>query len=243
MSSIAFIQTKGQGRLGRTLARITRTLPRPASGSIRESLGDWFFVITYPITAHKLRHALGRRRDELHKLNGMVAWLERRLAGAGIEAEVTGRLKRPSSIHRKMRRRGITLGAIHDLRGIRVIVEDEATCYQALAFVHRWCEAIPGQFDDYIAFPKRNGYRSLHTVVRARGGRLFELQIRTRAMHRVAERGSAAHRRYKGGAERGSAARPAPLSDPFTTPVAAPVRVTVTDRDYPPTPPGRRGGA
>jgi GTP pyrophosphokinase len=243
MSSIAFTQRKGQGRSGSTLARITRLLPRPTSGSIQESLGDWFFLLTHPITARRLARVLGRRRDELHKLNGMVAWLERRLAGAGIEAEVSGRLKRYASIYRKMRRRGTSLGAIHDLRGVRIIVEDEATCYRVLAFVHRWCEAIPGQFDDYIAFPKRNGYRSLHTVVRARGGRLFELQIRTRAMHQVAEQGSAAHRRYKGGADVGPAGRLSPLSWPFEPRLASPVKVTLTERDYPPMPPGRRGTA
>jgi GTP pyrophosphokinase len=240
MSSIAFIQNKGQGRISKTLARFTGLLPRPASGSLQGMLDDWFFLLTHPITAHRLTRALGRRCDELHKLNGMVAWLERRLAGAGIEAQVSGRLKRFSSIHRKMRCRGLRLHAIHDLRGVRIIVDSEDTCYRVLEFIHRWCEPLPGQFDDYIAFPKSNGYRSLHTVVRASGGRLFELQIRTRDMHRVAELGSAAHWRYKGRSDLPPAARPAPVlassasgppSGPFGPTIASPVKVTLTDHD------------
>lgn len=170
---------------------------REQRGRSWEALRDGLFAITHPFSYRRLARLLGRRRDEAHKVTGMVMWLERRLEEQGVEAQVTGRLKSLSSIHRKMRRRGIPLEKVHDLRGIRVIVDDEATCYRVLAFVHRWCDRSPDLFDDYVARPKENGYRSLHTVVQARGGE-FEVQIRSWAMHRVAERGSAAHWRYKG---------------------------------------------
>jgi (p)ppGpp synthase/HD superfamily hydrolase len=229
MSSPASIQTDRSTGLSKTWERITCLLPWPALA--REALRDWLFLVTHPISYQRLARALGRRRDEEHKLNGMVAWLRRRLAEAGIEAQVCGRLKRFSSIHRKMRRRGVPLHAVYDLRGVRIIVDREETCYRVLEFVHRWCEPIPGQFDDYVVFPKRNGYQSLHTVVRARGGLLFELQIRSQAMHRVAELGSAAHWRYKGRPDSRPAARPSPLPGSFGPTLTAPIKVPLRDRD------------
>ncbi len=229
MSSPASIQTHQPPGLSQTFERISRVLPEPEG--TRGALSDWLFALTHPISYRRLSRALGRRRDEEHKLNGMVAWLERRLGEAGIEAQACGRLKRCSSIHRKMRRRGVPLHAIYDLRGVRIVVDREETCYRVLEFVHRWCEPIPGQFDDYITFPKGNGYQSLHTVVQAQGGLLFELQIRSRAMHRVAELGSAAHWRYKGGSGTRPAARPTPLPRSYGPRLTAPIKIPLRDRD------------
>lgn len=200
MSSLAYSRTGSARHSSKAVTRAAAG-ESASQGGVGEALGDALFMLIHPICYRRLVRALGRRRDEAHKLGGMVTWLERRLAEQGVEAQVKGRLKCPGSIHRKMRRRGIPLEKVHDLRGIRVIVDDEKSCYRVLAFVHRWCDEIPNLLDDYIAFPKENGYRSLHTVVQARGGE-FEVQIRSWAMHQVAERGSAAHWRYKGASAR-----------------------------------------
>jgi GTP pyrophosphokinase len=121
------------------------------------------------------------------------------LKAAGIDAEISGRPKHIFSIVNKMRSKGLDFSDLYDVRALRVIVEDERQCYAALSVIHGQWPALPEEFDDYIARPKANGYSSLHTVVRDVQGRPFEVQIRTRAMHRFAEFGVAAHWRYKEG--------------------------------------------
>jgi GTP pyrophosphokinase len=123
--------------------------------------------------------------------------LQSALEAEQIDATVAGRPKRMFSIQRKLERTGVALGEIYDVRALRIIVADVPACYAALNVVHQIYRPIPGELDDYIASPKGNGYRSLHTAARDERGRPFEIQIRTRAMHRTAEMGSAAHWRYK----------------------------------------------
>ncbi len=130
-----------------------------------------------------------RKTQELHAL----------LARAGIDAVVTGRPKHLYSIVGKMRSKKLDFANLYDVRALRVIVDDEAACYAALAIVHGQWASLPSEFDDYIAKPKANGYRSIHTIVRDEEGRPFEVQIRTKEMHRFAEYGVAAHWRYKEG--------------------------------------------
>ncbi|MEZ4675524.1 MAG: TGS domain-containing protein [Caldilineaceae bacterium] len=116
----------------------------------------------------------------------------------GIQAEVTARTKHIYSIWRKMKRKEVDFDQIYDVYGFRVLVENEAQCYAALGIVHSIWRPIPGEFDDYIANPKNNMYRSLHTAVLSRrSGRPMEVQIRTHDMHQVAEYGIAAHWQYK----------------------------------------------
>ena len=128
-----------------------------------------------------------RKTQELHDA----------LAAAGIESVVTGRPKHLYSIVGKMQAKKLSFANLYDVRALRVIVDDEAACYAALALVHGRWQALPTEFDDYIARPKENGYRSIHTIVRDEEGRPFEVQIRTKEMHRFAEFGVAAHWRYK----------------------------------------------
>ncbi len=120
--------------------------------------------------------------------------------GEGIAAAVSGRPKHIYSIARKMKRKGIDFHHVFDVEAVRITVEEIQACYTALGVVHRLWQYIPGEFDDYIATPKENGYRSLHTAVIGPEGRTLEVQIRTHEMHRDAELGVAAHWRYKEGA-------------------------------------------
>ena len=119
------------------------------------------------------------------------------LAEAGIEADVAGREKSPYSIWRKMQRQQSSLEQLSDIIAFRVIVSNVPKCYQALGVVHSRYPVVPGRFKDYISTPKPNGYRSLHTSVLGLADQRIEIQIRTREMHDVAERGVAAHWIYK----------------------------------------------
>ncbi|MCC7151498.1 MAG: bifunctional (p)ppGpp synthetase/guanosine-3',5'-bis(diphosphate) 3'-pyrophosphohydrolase [Rubrivivax sp.] len=125
------------------------------------------------------------------------------LSDARIRAEVLGRPKHLYSIWKKMQGKGLSFERVFDVRALRVIVEDAAACYAALARVHEAYTPVAGEFDDYIARPKANGYQSLHTVVHGQDGRPLEVQIRTRAMHDHAEYGVAAHWLYKEAGTRG----------------------------------------
>jgi GTP pyrophosphokinase len=121
------------------------------------------------------------------------------LSEAGIAAEVAGRPKHIYSIWKKMQRKDVPFGELYDIRAVRVLVDDVAACYAALGAVHQRWTPVAREFDDYIARPKANNYRSLHTAVLGPEGRTLEVQIRTREMHEQAELGVAAHWRYKEG--------------------------------------------
>ena len=125
--------------------------------------------------------------------------LQNILGQADIQAEITARPKHIYSIYRKMARKGVAFDQVHDVRGVRIIVSDIAACYSALGIIHNHWRPIPGEFDDYIAAPKDNFYRSLHTAVNYDDGKTLEIQIRTPEMHQNAEYGIAAHWRYKEG--------------------------------------------
>jgi guanosine-3',5'-bis(diphosphate) 3'-pyrophosphohydrolase len=130
------------------------------------------------------------------------------LGQKGIEAEVTGREKRPYSIWRKMQGRQMTFESLSDVMAFRVIVDDEAECYRALGVVHGRWPMVPGRFKDFISTPKRNGYKSIHTTVLHSENTRIEVQIRTHRMHEESEFGVAAHWAYKQGGE-GAEAREA----------------------------------
>src|SRR5699024_1160924 len=144
-----------------------------------------------------------KRTERETFITNVVQQLSDALTKEGIEAEVYGRPKHIYSIWNKMRNKHLAFDQLFDLRALRVIVEDERSCYAALALIHAMWAPVPAEFDDYISRPKPNGYRSLHTVVADEQGRCFEVQIRTQEMHEFAEYGMAAHWRYKEAGPRG----------------------------------------
>ena len=140
-----------------------------------------------------------RRVDREQFITQAVSQLEQALRQAGIRAEVTGRPKHIYSIINKMKRKKIEFSELYDVRAVRILVDDVEGCYTALGLVHELWSAIDSEFDDYIAHPKSNNYRSLHTAVIGPRGLALEVQIRTHDMHRHSELGVAAHWRYKEG--------------------------------------------
>ncbi|MFO7305084.1 MAG: GTP diphosphokinase [Gammaproteobacteria bacterium] len=140
-----------------------------------------------------------KRADREQYIEEVIKILHAELDKAGIKAEVAGRPKHIFSIWRKMQRKGLSFDQLYDIRAVRVLVDTIADCYAALGVVHGLWPYIPGEFDDYIATPKDNFYRSLHTAVIGPGKLPLEIQIRTYEMHEHAELGVAAHWKYKEG--------------------------------------------
>jgi len=140
-----------------------------------------------------------KRVDRERYIAEIIELIHAELAKVGIESEVAGRPKHIYSIWRKMQRKGLSFDQLYDVRAVRVLVGTIADCYAALGIVHSLWPYIPGEFDDYIATPKDNSYRSLHTAVIGPGKLPVEIQIRTREMHEHAELGVASHWRYKEG--------------------------------------------
>jgi GTP pyrophosphokinase len=143
-----------------------------------------------------------RRADRERYIGELCALLRAELARAGVAAEVYGRPKHIFSIYRKMHRKNLAFEQLFDVRAVRIVVASIPECYAALGVVHGHWSYIPGEFDDYIATPKDNDYRSIHTAVIGPEGKAVEVQIRTREMHEQAELGVAAHWRYKEGGAR-----------------------------------------
>ena len=166
--------------------------------AIREELEDLAFAELNPKAYAQILDRLREiRKAHADVVEVIRAEIENVLAAHGIAAQVSGREKRPYSIWRKMNQKRLALAQVTDILAFRIIVERVDECYAALGAVHQRWRVVPGRFKDYISLPKRNGYQSIHTTVRGPTGEAMELQIRTRDMHEVAERGVAAHGLYK----------------------------------------------
>lgn len=173
---------------------------------VKWELEDLAFRFLQPDDYKRIAQLLHEKRTEREAgVDAARAQLAQLLAGAGLAADVQGRPKHLYSIWKKMQGKRLGFERVFDLRALRVIVDDVAACYAALARVHDRWRPVDGEFDDYIARPKPNGYQSLHTVVLGDDGRPIEVQIRTRAMHEHAEHGVAAHWMYKEAGARGYA--------------------------------------
>ncbi len=165
---------------------------------LKWELEDLAFRCIEPETYRNLARQLDEKRKDRETYIGEVMRMLRiELEAAGIEAEVSGRPKHIYSIWRKMQRKGVGLDDLFDVRAVRITVGSVKNCYAVLGIVHNLWTPIPREFDDYIARPKANDYRSLHTAVVGPDSRVLEVQVRTHEMHQHAELGVAAHWRYK----------------------------------------------
>ncbi|GAB3473417.1 RelA/SpoT family protein [Polaromonas eurypsychrophila] len=165
---------------------------------IKWEMEDLAFRFLEPDTYKQIARLLDEKRTEREGfMESLRAQLERDLNSGGTAALVQGRPKHIYSIVKKMRGKSLDFEQVFDIRALRVIAADVKGCYAALGFVHANFTPVEGEFDDYIAKPKSNGYQSLHTVVRDAQQRAVEIQIRTQAMHDHAEHGVAAHWAYK----------------------------------------------
>jgi GTP pyrophosphokinase len=173
---------------------------------IKWELEDLAFRFLQPEAYKNLAKALDEKRTEREQaVEAARAALQADLLAQGIKATVQGRPKHLYSIHKKMQGKSLTLERVFDLRALRVVVPEVADCYAVLARLHELYTPVAGEYDDYIARPKPNGYQSLHTVVIGADGRAMEVQIRTTAMHEHAEHGVAAHWAYKEAGAKGYA--------------------------------------
>lgn len=187
-------------RVAREVAEVYAPLAhRLGIGHIKWELEDLSFRYLYPFDYKYIAKLLDERRvDRQNYINEVISELRRALGAENIHAEISGRAKHIYSIWRKMRRKSIEFSEVYDIRAVRILVDTESHCYTALGAIHALWHSIPNEFDDYIANPKENGYRSLHTAVRGPGNQNLEVQIRTHRMHEEAEFGVCAHWRYKG---------------------------------------------
>ncbi len=201
MRTIAGLPPEKQQRIARQTLEIYAPLAeRLGIWQMKWELEDLAFKVLEPVAFRSLAQQLEVRRTARESyVERAMAELQEALEASGIRAELSGRPKHLYSIHRKMQRKAANFDEVYDVYAIRVLVDEVKDCYAALGVVHSLWRPIPGQFDDYIAMPKANGYQSLHTAVIALEGHPLEVQIRTHQMHRIAEVGIAAHWRYKEG--------------------------------------------
>jgi GTP pyrophosphokinase len=197
----------GDDALRRATAREVAELFAPLANrlgvwQLKWELEDLALRALEPAAYKEIAKLLDERRvDRERYIDDVVATLSRELAAAGVAAEVRGRPKHIHSIWKKMQRKDAGIDTLYDIRAVRVLVDEVRDCYAALGVVHQMWTPLPEEFDDYIAKPKANDYRSLHTAVSGPDGRALEVQIRTREMHRHSEYGVASHWRYKEGVE------------------------------------------
>ena len=189
----------------RRIARETLEIYAPIAqrlgmAKLQGDLEDLSFFHLYPHQFATLRKAVQEKlKIGRGDSDDIVSRLAETLEEAGVEAELSSRVKRYYSIHRKLRQRGVDVSQLYDYLAFRIVTKDVRDCYAALGVVHQCWRPVPGRFKDYIAMPKPNLYQSLHTTVIGDVGQPFEVQIRTVDMDVVAEEGIAAHWRYKQG--------------------------------------------
>ena len=202
MRTLSALPEEKQKRIARETMDIFAPLAnRLGIWQMKWELEDLAFRYLEPETYRQTADFIAERREDREVyIAQFVETLARELSDSGIKAEVTGRPKHIYSIWRKMQKKAKHFEQIYDVRAVRVLVDSIRDCYAALGVVHTLWQHIPGEFDDYIATPKENHYRSIHTAVIGPQGKTVEVQIRTQEMHQQSELGVAAHWRYKEGA-------------------------------------------
>ncbi len=202
MRTLEFLPRDKQIRIARETIDVYAPIAhRLGMARVRGELEDLSFKYLEPEEYVRLQSVIAERRVRLEKyLEDLKPRILALLTRNGIRVkEIQGRIKRPYSIHQKLRRQKISVDQVHDLIAVRIIVEDVRDCYAALGCIHTEWKPVPGRFKDWIAIPRENMYQSLHTTVVGDHALSFEVQIRTLEMHRIAEEGIAAHWKYKEG--------------------------------------------
>lgn len=202
MKTLGYLRKDKQLRIAKeTLDIYVPIANRLGVWNIKTELEDLCFMYLYPSEYEKVKNFVGKSRKELEDYlkRSFIPKLKEALKLSGIDAHITYRPKHLYGIWQKTVRKGIRLEDVHDILGVRVILNTPQECYTVLGIIHSTFKPVPGKFDDYISLPKPNLYQSLHTTVVGPKGRMVEVQIRTWEMHERAEKGIAAHWAYKEG--------------------------------------------
>ncbi len=199
MRTIDVLPAERRQRIARETLEIYAPISmRLGMNNLRVELEDLSFRALYPMRSRRIGAAVEQARHRCLELVSQIQQqIEETLAQEGIDAKVYGREKHLYSVYSKMREQQKSFNAIMDVFGFRVITESMDTCYRVLGIMHNLYKPVPGQFEDYVAIPKENGYQSLHTVLIGLHGVRVEIQIRTHAMDEMANHGIAAHWHYK----------------------------------------------
>jgi GTP pyrophosphokinase len=201
MRSLQFLPSHKQKTISQETLDIYAPLAnRLGMSRIKVELEDLCLRFVHPDVYYKLAELVSKNKTDREKYIEDVSHLiQEKLVEYDVKAQVSGRAKHFYSIYKKMERRQVDFNELHDIIAFRIVVENITECYKALGVIHAAFKPVPGRFKDYIAMPKANNYQSLHTTVIGPSGERTEIQIRTHEMHLVAERGIAAHWKYKEG--------------------------------------------
>ena len=199
MRTLKFMKPEKQQSISKETLDIYAPLAhRLGMAKVKSELEDIAFSYLHHDEFLEIKRLVDNTKEERKDyIENFIRTMIRTLSELGIKAEVKGRFKHFYSIYRKMYQKGKEFDDIYDLMGVRVIVEDKATCYHVLGIVHSQYTPVPGRFKDYIAVPKSNNYQSIHTTIVGPLGKFIEIQIRTKDMDEIAEEGIAAHWNYK----------------------------------------------
>ena len=199
MRTLKFMKPEKQQSISKETLDIYAPLAhRLGMAKIKSELEDMAFSYLHHDEFLEIKRLVDNTKEERKDyIENFIRTMIRTLSDLGIKAEVKGRFKHFYSIYRKMYQKGKEFDDIYDLMGVRIIVEDKATCYHVLGIVHSQYTPVPGRFKDYIAVPKSNNYQSIHTTIVGPLGKFIEIQIRTKDMDDIAEEGIAAHWNYK----------------------------------------------
>ena len=201
MRTLKYLSEERQQKIAReTLDIYAPIAHRLGMGKIRGELEDLAFQYVDPISYNQVKDAIESRRKEGEAFLAQVqATIQQKLRENKIQARVEARIKRMYSIWQKLQRQRISVDQIYDMLALRIITQSESDCYAVLGILHGQWRPVPGRIKDFIAIPRNNFYKSLHTTVISEKGHPFEVQIRTEEMHKMAEEGIAAHWKYKDG--------------------------------------------
>ena len=199
MRTLKFMKPEKQQSISKETLDIYAPLAnRLGMAKVKSELEDIAFIYLHHDEFLEIKRLVDNTKEERKDyIENFIRTMIRTLSDLGIKAEVKGRFKHFYSIYRKMYQKGKEFDDIYDLMGVRIIVEDKATCYHVLGIVHSQYTPVPGRFKDYIAVPKSNNYQSIHTTIVGPLGKFIEIQIRTKDMDDIAEEGIAAHWNYK----------------------------------------------